>query len=223
MFVFSPDDWQYIVKKNSLDTVWYASNPDVDENSISTVMASIADETYLIVADTEEDLIKQINMKNNEPFISKQMTWQTLGSMFRFIFHNDKPRFFAGGNDFRASAILTCPGGEVVPDIFSFICVGQYEDGTYCMKDNAVVAETNPYDLLASINILGLDDKVEHIISMPLMQAAPMFENLWHDDRFHKLGERLVWDPKCIDMVFGLEDPDDMEEKLLKKLKETEK
>jgi hypothetical protein len=220
MFVFNKDDWQFIVQKNSLDTVWYASHPDDEVDSISTVMANIAGENYLIVADSEEELSTQVVMKNNEPYIAKQMTWHTVGSMFRFIFYKDKPRFFAGGRDFRANSILTCPGGELVPDIYSFIAIGQNEDGTYVMHNKAVVAETNPYDLLAVIDQLGLNNKVENIISMPLMQAAPMFDRLWHDDRVHEMGERLVFDPKCIDMVFGESDPEDMEERLIRKLKE---
>jgi hypothetical protein len=220
MFVFDQDDWQFIVQKNSLDLVWYAADPDMDENSISTVMASIGGENYLIIADTVEELNSQVVMKNNEPFVAKQMSWQTLGSMFRFIFYKDKPRFFAGGRDFRASSILTCPNGELVPDIYSFISVGQNEDETYVMYKGAVVAETNPYDLLAVIDALGLDLKVENIVSMPLMQAAPMFDRLYHDDRVHDMGPRLVYDPKCVKMVFGNEDPEDMEERLIRKLKE---
>jgi hypothetical protein len=220
MFVFDQDDWQFIVQKNSLDLVWYASDPDTDENSISTVMASLAGENYLIIADTEEELKQQVRMKNNEPFNAKQMTWQTLGSMFRFIFYKNKPRFFAGGRDFRASGILTCPGGELVPDMYSFISIGQNEDESYVMYKGAVVAETNPYDLLAVIDTLGLDLKVENIVSMPLMQAAPMFDKLYHEDRVHDMGPRLVYDPKCIKMVFGDEDPEDMEERLIRKLKE---
>lgn len=223
MFVFEKDDWQFIAKKNSLEMVWYASNPETDADCISTVMASVGGEAYIMIGDTEEELVSQIRMKNNEPFITKQMTWQTLGSMFRFVFYKDKPRFFTGGKDFRASSILTCPGGDVIPDIYSFITVAQYEDGSYCMHEKAVVAETNPYDLLAVIGQLGLNDKIDNIISMPMMQAAPMFERIWHDDRVHDLGNRLVWDPKCIDIVFNGNDPEDMEERLLKKLKETEK
>jgi hypothetical protein len=89
------------------------------------------------------------------------------------------------------------------------------------MKNNAVVAETNPYDLLAVLNEYELDGAVEEIVAMPLMQAAPMFERLWHNDRVIDMGSRLIWDPECIEMVFGDTDPDDMEEQLLKKIKES--
>jgi len=47
-----------------------------------------------------------------------------------------------------------------------------------------------------------------------------MFDRLYHDDRVHDMGPRLVYDPKCVKMVFGNEDPEDMEERLIRKLKE---
>jgi hypothetical protein len=220
MFVFSKEDWDYVVPKNSVDVVYYASNADDEgDECISTCMASIQDETYLIVADSPDELTGYINTDIN--VVYKQTSWLSIGSMFRFILYKGAPRCLVGGRDFRASAITTYPGGPLVPKIYTFVHVAQYEDGTYCMKDGAVVAEANPYDLIAIINEYKLDDRIESIIAMPLMQAAPMFDKIWHDGRVIDMGDRLIHDPHCIEMVFGDTDPEDMEERLLKKLKES--
>jgi hypothetical protein len=221
MFVFSKEDWDFVVPKNSLDTVYYAANAEDDsDDCISTCMASISNETYLIVGDTIEELERHINTSMKITY--KKTSWLAIGNMFRFILYKGIPRCLVGGQDFRASALVTYPGGPLVPKIYTFCHVAQYEDGNYCMKDGAVVAESNPYDLIATINEYKLDDRIEHIIAMPLMQAAPMFENIWHDGRVITMGDRLIHDPHTVKMVFGEDAEEDMEEKLLKKLRETE-
>lgn len=220
MFVFSKENWDFVVPKNSLDTVYYATDDDTgDVNSISTCMASIEDETYLIVADSPEEF--ESYMQTNTAVIFKQTSWLSIGSMFRFIFYKGEPRCLSGGADFRATSLTTHPGGPLVPKLHTFCHVAQLDDGTFCKKDGAVVAETNPNDLLAVIDFYKLNDDIDNIIAMPFMQVAPMFENIWHDDRVITMGNRLIHDPQCIAMVFGTDD-DDMEEKLLKRINKNE-
>jgi hypothetical protein len=165
--LFDLEDWEFVLPKTSLDTVWYASVNSDDENKLSIYCVSRDDLAFVIVGDSEAEALEQVAVANkmaegpgvNDVTI-KSTTWMSLCSKWRGILYKGKIRMAISGLDWIPSSVLMSPGGIMTPDPYMMLSYMECDGTPVVDTDGNLVVGGHPADVINELHDQGYAGEV---------------------------------------------------------------
>lgn len=221
--LFDLEDWEYVVEKTSLDPVWYATIKDTPNNKLGVYCVSRDDLSFVIVGDSEEDVINQVAVANDiavGPGVTDiavaTSTWMSLCSRWRGVLYKGKVRQVISGLDWIPSSVLMSPDGIIAPDPFMILCYMEVAGKPLVdLKDNIIVGG-HPADVINELHDIGYAGEVfddGEFKLMSLMDLSLHHKHINYRGEVYNTRAVLARNPKFVKDMFG-----DKEEELIQLL-----
>jgi hypothetical protein len=161
------EDWEFVLPKTSLDTVWYASVGSTDKDAHGVYCVSRDDLSFVIVGDSEAEALEQVEVANKlaeGPGVSgvtiKTTTWMSLCSKWRGILYKGKIRLAISGLDWIPTSTLMSPGGIIAPDPYMMLAYMDCDGTPVVDTDGNLVVGGHPAEVINELHDQGYAGEV---------------------------------------------------------------